>query len=434
LKRFVACMLVAATPALGESLADFPFSADVAVKGGEGLHRVEVPFEVHRAAQVNLGDLRVFNKKGEMLPFAFAGIPAAAEPTREVVPLPLFPILAAPRGATSGDVSLDVRTNADGSLISLRTTPKAAPKPARAVAWVADASAVGKDVQAATFEWEAGPGREIVRVTLEASDDLKAWSALASGSLVRLEQDGRSLVQPRLEFAARKVKYLRVTSSTEGFVLTGLKVESSLAAPAPAVHAVTVGALKGQRPGEYTYDLQAAIPVARVQLILNEANVVAPVQLFSRNGDGAWRDVGSATFYRLTREGAEVRSKPIDVPPAPARYWMVRIDPKAGAPSEAPRLEAGYRSRQVVFASRGDGPYLLAFGNEQAKPANLPLATLIPGYERDAEYKLPAAQVGMVGAHAAPVGWRPDKKTLLWVVLVGGVLVLGFMAWRLSKK
>ena len=307
MKRFFVCMLVATTPTLAESLADFPFSADVPVKGGEGLHRVEVPFEVHRAARVDLGDPRVFNAKGEALPFAFAGSPAAAEPTREVAALPLFPLGA-------------------------------------------------------------------------------------------------------------------------------LKVESSHAAPAPEVHLVTVGAQKGQRPGEYTYDLQAAVPVTRVQLLLSEPNVVAPVQIFSRNGDGAWREVGSATFYRLTRGGAEVRSKPIDVAPAPARYWMVRIDPKAGVPSEAPRLEAGYRSRQVVFASRGDGPYLLAFGNDQARPANLPLSTLIPGYERDAEYKLPAAQVGMTGYHDKPKGFSLDRKTLLWAVLVGGVLILGFMAWKLSKS
>jgi hypothetical protein len=353
----------------------------------------------------------------------------------------LFPVQAVPGGATQGDVSLDVRTGPNGTLVAMRTTARGAAKPARPVAWVADASALGKEMQAAIFEWETGAGREIVRVSLEVSDDLKAWTPLASGALVRLEQDGRSLVQPRLEFASRKAKYLRVTSSTEGFVLTGFKVESSRAALAPELQTVTVGAQKGSRPGEYTFDLQAAVPVARVQLVLSEANVVAPVQLFSRNGDGPWREVAGATFYRLTRDGVEVRSRPIDVATAPARYWMARIDPKAGVPSEPPRLEAGYRSRQVVFASRGDGPYLLAFGNDEAKRSDLPLATLIPGYERDAEYRLPMAQVGMPGMHAAPQGFslarmvsgEGGRKLLLWSVLVGAVLVLGFMAWRLKS-
>ena len=146
--------------------------------------------------------------------------------------------------------------------------------------------------------------------------------------------------------------------------------------------------------------------------------------------------------HREPISGAEVRSQAVAISPVTGRYWRVRIDPKAGAPADAPRFEAGYQSREVVFASRGEGPYLLAFGNDLAKRADLPLTTLIPGYERDAEYKLPVAKVGAIGMHDIPKGFSLSrifsadggKKVLLWAVLIGAVVLLGFMAWRLNRQ
>lgn len=441
-------LLLATTPALADSLDDFPASATITVTSRDGLHRVQVPFEAHRAARPDLADLRMFNAAGDALPFAFAGSPAAAAPTTQSTALPLFPVRATPRTTTTtttGDVSLDVRADANGTLISLRSVPgKGAAKPEpRPAAWVADASVTTEPVSAAIIEWTPGAGSEISRVTLESSDDLKTWQPLASGSVLALEQGGQRLSQPRIEFAPRKVKYLRVTSATDGFVLTGLRVERTVAAAGPALLTVVVGGQRGDIPGDYFYDLQAAVPVSRVNVLVAEANAVAPAEIAVRGADPKdWRTVTRATFYRMTRDGAEARSAAVPVGPVTGRYWRVRIDPKAGLPKDAPRLEAGYVPREIVFASRGDGPYLLAFGNDQAKPANLPLTTLIPGYERDAEYKLPIATVGAIGMHGPAPGFSASRfikgeggrKTLLWIVLLGGVALLGFMAWRLNKK
>ena len=412
MRVFVAALAMVFVASAGaESLDDYRASATVVVTAkGEGLHRVQVPFEAHRAARPDLADLRMFNAKGELLPFAFAGSPTKAPEDRVATDVPLF--------------------------------PKRASANARVVSWVADASAVREPIGAVVVEWKREPGAEISRIALEASDDLREWRSVASGSVASLEEGGRSLSQPRLEFASRPVKYLRVTSSTPGFALTALKVERKQAAAPASLDVVTVGGRRGMKPGEYTYDLQAAVPVSRLQLVFPEANAVAPVEIHARNDDGPWRQVGSATFYRLTRGGAEVRSPPLEIAPVPARYWMVRIEPKAGAPMDAPRLEAGFRPREVVFAARGEGPYQLAFGRDEAKRADLPISTLIPKYERDAEYQLPKAQVVAVGANAPPEGFslsrmvtgERGRKLLLWVVLVGGVVVLGFMAWRLNRQ
>ena len=242
-------------------------------------------------------------------------------------------------------------------------------------------------------------------MSLEASDDLKSWqparlrkpSCAWSRTAARCRSRGSSS-------RARKAKYLRVTASHRGLRAHRAARGALARRAAPLLlHSVTVGGAQGKSPASSLYDLQAAIPVSRVQLVLAEPNVVAPVQLFARNDDGDWRDVGSATFYRLAREGEEVRSPPIDVPPAPARYWMVRIDPKAGVPSDAPRLEAGYRSRQIVFVSRGDGPYLLVFGHDGGE-AREPAVGDVDSGLRAGQGVFAAGCAGRDGGVACPAG------------------------------
>jgi hypothetical protein len=93
-----------------------------------------------------------------------------------------------------------------------------------------------------------------------------------------------------------------------------------------------------------------------------------------------------------------------------------------------------------VFVARGEGPFALAYGNPQATPVALPLATLIPGYERGAELRLPEAKAGAVVQGPPPSRWErivgeaQPRRIALWAVLLAGVATLGVMAWRLSRQ
>lgn len=431
-----------ATSAFAQKATDFKAVGEIKLKGQEGIHRAEVPFEAHRFARPDLPDIRVFNGKGEALPFAYLPPPAREPGKKSDFPVPLFPIRAAKPGTPMGDVSLDVRAAKDGTLIALRTVPKAAsiqaPLPA---AWVADATAIDEPVDALIFAWERRPGTEVARVSVEASEDLKTWTPLASGAVVNLEEGGRSLSQPRLEFPRQKVKYLRVTPRTEGFALTSLRVERTGAAAPPPTHKVTVGGASFEKRNEIEYDLQAAVPVTQLRLLLAEPNSVAPVKIEARRGDGDWFYVASGTFYRLVRDGEEVRAPAIDIGTTTARYWRVRVDEKAGVPGVWPRLEASWTPRSIAFVARGEPPFMLAAGNAGVSRGDLPVTTVIPGYKAGDEKKLPVAEVGTVRDVPDTGTWwdrivrmMKSQKALLWAVLIGAVWVLGLMAWRLSRK
>jgi hypothetical protein len=104
---------------------------------------------------------------------------------------------------------------------------------------------------------------------------------------------------------------------------------------------------------------------------------------------------------------------------------------------------------EVVFVARGDGPFLLAYGNGKAKPGALALSTVLPRRDEHPLTQARAASVGEVSG-AAPVAPslfaepgrffshlaenREFKKWVLWGALVVGVLLLAGMAFRLLRN
>jgi hypothetical protein len=196
------------------------------------------------------------------------------------------------------------------------------------------------------------------------------------------------------------------------------------------------------RDGEYEFDLGGSFPIDRVAIDLPEINAVVPAELLARaTHEQPWRPVATLVAYRLRQESGEVSAAPTPVSGAGMRYWLLRIDPKSGGIGRGqPRLRAGWAPQEIVFAARGAGPFVIAYGNPSATSSALPISTLVPGYVAAPADALAAAGVARPGA-SAPLGGvarlrpaRDLRRATLWGVLVLGVVVLAWMAWRLSKQ
>jgi hypothetical protein len=201
------------------------------------------------------------------------------------------------------------------------------------------------------------------------------------------------------------------------------------------------GSAVAGKDGDFEYDLGGAFPIDRIAVDLAEINSVVPSQLFARaTPKDEWRPVLTTVFYRLGEAGGEVTSPPVPVAGNDRRYWLIRTDPRAGAAGRAPpRMRAGWRVPELVFATRGGAPFMLAYGSHNAQQGTLPIATLIPGY--DAAKGLPSsvalAQPGVVTQLGGPARLRVPldaKRWLLWAILVLGAGILGWMAYRLARQ
>jgi hypothetical protein len=95
---------------------------------------------------------------------------------------------------------------------------------------------------------------------------------------------------------------------------------------------------------------------------------------------------------------------------------------------------------QLVFLASGQPPFTLAAGRTDAPAADLPLTSLIPGFQPGAQTRLPVAALSgdpsatLTVPTTAPGAQNDPRQWILWVVLLAGVLVLGSMAWVLIRQ
>lgn len=445
----------------------------------QGLVRLQLPFDVYRGvAHGDLRDVRVFNANGERVPFALITGPDRAVEARTTTALPFFPMTddaANPSGNTLGgtaggnaggiahNTQLTVRLQSDGTLISLNTSPATdgATVTRKITGYLVDASRLVAPIHAMHFAWEKSANSETGRVTIEASADLNNWrTVVRDAPLIDLAFNGRQLSQKTVLFGAPVSvpadKYLRLTWAKQAFTLTGLDVDSVANSYVRTTQSTTAVGVAGKDAGEYTFDLAARLPIEQVRLLLPDANTLAPTQLsiktsrLERKPGGkietviAWQPVANATFYRLSRDGIELVSPAMAINNASARGakdWQAMVDARGGGVGAGlPTLEVTWQPQQIVFATRGDAPFTLAFGRLDASPASFAVSDLMPGYKAAAEFALPS-----VALHAAtdapkimpPAAKSADgtdwKKVALWAVLVIGVALLAWMAVRLGR-
>src|SRR5213075_186729 len=82
---------------------------------------------------------------------------------------------------------------------------------------------------------------------------------------------------------------------------------------------------------------------------------------------------------RLKTADGELRSAPVAMSADVRRFWRVVVDQRGGGIGPTlPRLRAGWLPDQLLFATRGEGPFELVYGNSQAVPAAVPIDVLLP--------------------------------------------------------
>jgi hypothetical protein len=202
---------------------------------------------------------------------------------------------------------------------------------------------------------------------------------------------------------------------------------------------ISVPLKAGANGNEWIADLGGRLALTGLQLNLREVNTVAGVQWFARTKPTeAWAPLASETTYRLLSKDAEIRSPEVAALNALARELRIQVDARGGGIGEGATVTARFQPLEVLFAARGAGPFTIAVGlNAQTvSPIGLPVASLVPGWSDQTRARIAPLSIDAVKANAAPANVSPPfdwRKASLWGVLVLGVLVAGFMAYKLTR-
>lgn len=448
-----------ATAAPSDTPQDYTHLLPLAAGAQQGVLQLRLPKDVYlHARSPMLDDVRVFDAKGAVQPFALRTLVFEARSSHRDLPLTIFPLMSVAGPASQLD--LDVSTAADGRLLSVKVRPdqdrdKSSQQP-RLAALVLD---LGKDaaatpVNALRFTLPAGQQEYNAQVWLETSNDMKRWDTVGAAELNWLvNQNAQTLANDRLDFDARKFRYARLSwRSGTPLQFAGITAEQPLQTEAaPPGEQLLLQPAAGREPKDLVYAAPPAVAPLKVGLQFSEANVVLAGTLgvyrdlpARQVGQGpSWRfdPLVSSTFYRITQNDQVRSSGDLEVPAVHAAQWVLRTT----APGTTrPALRMSWQPATLVFLASGNAPYTLAVGRERATPATQSIDQVAPGFSEEELKKVALATAGPAaqqqGGGARDAGAALEAATaaqrrliVLWGVLLLGVGVLGFMVWRLLR-
>jgi hypothetical protein len=417
------------------SPADFAFAMPVATSADASAYRVALPVDVYRdTVRPDLADIRVFNARGEAVPYALSR-PSPRAARGPGTALPLFALHDDSPAAADA-----VRVTIDSANAAVNLQTRGSVSVAGGVKqYILDGRPLSVPVAALQFTWPDDAADFTGRLRIDASDDFAVWRTLAEAApIANLHAGGRQLVNNRVELPATRAKYWRLSwiGRSAPFELTSVVAEpadSRIEAERSTLE--VAGSASGVARGEYQFDLGARLPIERINLELPELNTVIAVELLSRGRPrDAWRRVASRQFYRVNTADGELRNAPIDVAADSDRYWLARAAGLNGAPAAPPlRLQAAWTPSDIVFLARGSGPFIVAYGSALAPAAETDLSAM-PAAVTVLRATLGARrQLGGQARLAIPAEF-PWRRVLLWAVLALSVCLLAWMAYRVTRE
>ncbi|MFZ3173665.1 MAG: DUF3999 domain-containing protein [Thiobacillus sp.] len=428
-----------------EKPEDFAIRFSVETIPNASLQRLALPREALAALQTaNAADVRLFNGKGQSVPIA--PIPQRNE-SIALAPRewPIYPVMATHPQQNLGNLSLRIEKTADRSVVHVIEGANAEPAAAtRQIATLVDTRPIKGPLAELTVDAELAPG-EPVALTVSASKDLKNWRTLAQDVPVfRFGADGPGSLQVPLPGVHLEDEYLRISwPPGAAFSLRGVRITPAAGAAPPQRLAVPLAA-KPDGKG-FVIALPFATPLQALDIRPADANTLVPVRLSGRSARGEpWRALATGVAYRLHADGTDSLGPPLELNGATVRE--LRIEPATGdfAFASAPHVTALLLPQEWVFVASGPPPFILAVGRAGAETARLPLTSLIPGHTAGAEDKLPTARVNLASITRQPpaklsrisqaLGASSTRSLVLWAVLIGGVLVLGGVAWAVMRQ
>ncbi|MBU1568472.1 MAG: DUF3999 domain-containing protein [Proteobacteria bacterium] len=449
-------ILLSAVHVQAEEITTVDFAAGyyLEIVGAGPFHVLELPLEVYRTVRrSDLGDIRVFNGAGEVVPHALRNVTIGPEAVRQKQGIPFFPLHWNTMATGQADLTMLVTRNSVGTIVNINASSLHNPEEAPITEYLLDLSGLKWPVGGLEFTWAASQDSSIFNISLQHSNDLQRWTPLvATAALVDLQHGGERIEKRTVPLAYKPLRYLRLTRQGKGPSLHLTQVVG-LSQIIPSLQRrqwidLANGSVQpGDKELTVLYETSARLPAGSAQMIFRDKNPLARIALQSRADEkDPWRTRCEQVFYSLSLAAAEVRNEPCTFSPTSDPLWraLVREDGAGiGVRGQTPILQLGWTPNELLFVARGAPPYLLAFGSakleHQEGKGESEMILQAAGTAQRSQGVVPARlgkRIELAGEKALqPIPPPPPwKKWLLWATLILGVGLLASMARSLVKE
>ena len=432
----------------GETPRDYATGMTLETFDASPWYRVALPQAVYQStAWTDLRDVRVFNHRGDAVPFAL-DVQKQQPVAPETVDLRLFPLDMAPVSSSgqeregSASVVLRSRSGIEIHLESdevktfgqsyLLTLPGERKEPLY--------------LAQLRLNWNTPSGNWQGKASVYASRDLRYWRQVqADAPLMDLSRDNDRLkmdtISTSLTLSEEGTRYMLVILDPQSPALALNGVSAIADSREPEPERVVIGA-RAEKAGDdqIVWRWTKPQPLTSLRIALPNEGVL-PVELSWRSGEKEpWQPLSKTVLYQL--EGK--RSDDIRLSGQPVEsVRMVTINTRLS--EMLPEMSGARDSYQLVFSAQGKGPYMLAWGNRAAQKADIGMDMLIPASLRNTHpidslpWALAQQDVTLGGeerltATSAAEQEARWKTLLVWGALLLGVAALALMAWRIWRE
>ena len=449
---FLLCF-VSTAAAEGLSSNDFAYGYRLKVREGGAVYSVQIPEDVYRQVRrADLGDIRVFNGSGEIVPHSVRPLQEVEAETGDIVDVPIFPLYDTVTAGSDNALLMSVRRNTDGTIIDIDSRRDAAGVATQPSGYLLDLGEKRQDGGELEVFWQADKNHASSSVVLEQSSDLQHWQPLVEKTtLVDLEYEGNRVVQRRVKLPWQPERYLKLSWLDGSPTLTLNRVRGVSEPQFSKRDLQWISLYNGVKVQtddsvgfEFVSDYRLPVMGARLQFPEQNSIIRASLQSRAENND-SWHEQCGGVFYSMQLNGEQLQSEPCSFNVTTDREWRLIVhDDGAGLTGGGRKvtLDLGWQSEELLFLARGSAPYILAFGsgklerNASAQEREIML-TALSQQQSDALVQIAdlekRLELGGEDALVPPAQPKPWKTWLLWGVLVAGVGAMALMAMSLFR-
>jgi len=402
----------------------------------------------------DLADIRVFNGKGNVVPYLFKLEQAEPPQIIREQNLPFSPLYDFVPTGTVRQIETQISTDISGvgkESVGVRRTMirEKMEKTQKLNGYLLETS----DITTIPFRLQfavSGESDFMTTMTLEDSDDLTNWTFINRETLARLNYNGHLIEKNADSLIHRKKKYIRLSwpASEKNIIFDKIRAISYSWVQQPVSNWTRLNSTLPKKQTSANlivleFDSNGFMPVDTIRVGFSGHNNLIQGVIKSRAGlKETWRFRGQGTFYRLQNEDVALRNDTISLPMTTDRYWRLKISAEGGefTSDSLPYLELGWHPHKLYFLDQGGGPYILAFGNGRMESAARSTENGLNNLLKDIEKQQTIIQTALIRREIELGG--PDmliplpppppwKKWFLWGVLISGVMMIGGMAYSL---
>ncbi len=418
---------------------DFAYGYDVITHGDNTVQSIELPISIYENSRSDLADIRLFNAEGDVIPFQLNSEKYyKVEEDQQEKQLPVFPIFGNSPTEKNRHIVLQ-----NGVIIA---TDSAEDNKEKLTAYLLDNSKSPEGFYLVELEvFFNNQNSFLNEFAVEVSNDFTNWTVINSTAVVsRLHHLNETIELNRIKIPATQAKYLRFTSlsaSSSDF----LDIDSVYGTFSKKVttvkankYAVTDMNINKSKQAIY-FSSPRNLPIYGIEIAFKSGNHFLKGELHQQNDLEKWINITPISQYQLSQENQQILSSPdmfysatVGNQPEKEDQWKIQVNTSyLAAMDQIQSITLHWKPNSLAFLKLGKEPYTLAFGNPQIITAEQADNNL---FQSDSVVagKLSESMKTLGGSEklVPPFSWQP---LILFGILGFGVLILGFMAYRLVK-